>query len=134
MRLAWCMIWTCCWLSCAPPPAIAAARLTEAGRVEMTPDDARLLLGEIRGLRAERAALSASLTDERGRTDTLAAQVEEIARALGDERAAREDLERALNGQVEALRQQVRDERSSGWRRSLLALVLGAGIGYAVSL
>ena len=56
----------------------------------------------------------------------------EGVRALGDERTARENLERALKEQVSALQVQIREERAAGWRRSVLALVLGAGIGLAV--
>ena len=118
---------TTCWWSCAH----AEARLLPDGQVQMTVPDARLILGEVRGLRAENSALRVSLEDERGRYDALAGQLQQVVADLDQERQAREALAKLQEEQVVSLQGQIREERAAGWRRSVLALVLGAGIGWA---
>ena len=119
------MLSTLCWWSCAH----AEARLLPDGQVWMTVPDARLILGEVRGLQAENSALRVSLEDERGRYDALAGQLQQVVAGLDQERQAREALAKLQQEQVAALQGQIREERAAGWRRSVLALVLGAGIG-----
>jgi hypothetical protein len=129
MLLAWCVISTICW---GPSGALAAATLENDGTIRITADDGRALVGEIRGLRAEHSALRTVISDDRRRIDSLAAQVDAVADSLRQERDAREALQSAMEAQAKDLQRQVRAERAAGWQRSVLALLLGAGVGWAV--
>lgn len=120
---------TTCWWSCAH----AEARLLPDGQVQMTVRDARLILGEVRGLRAENSALRVSLEDERGRYDALAGQLQQVVADLDQERQAREVLAKLQEEQIAILQKQIQEERTVGWKRSILTLALGAGIGWACS-
>ena len=99
----------------------------------MTVRDARLILGEVRGLRAENSALRVSLEDERGRYDALAGQLQQVVADLDQERQAREVLAKLQEEQIAILQKQIQEERTVGWKRSILTLALGAGIGWACS-
>jgi hypothetical protein len=93
----------------------ASASLNESGDVVMTVEDARLLLGEVRALRAENTALHEALTVERGDTDRLIADIAELNEAFQEER--------------ESWRDAVKHERKKSWQNGLTMLVVGLAVG-----
>ena len=93
----------------------AGASLNESGDVVMTVEDARLLLGEVRALRAENTALHEALTVERGDTDRLIAQIDDLNEAFQEER--------------QAWKEAVKHERKKSWQNGLTMLVVGLAVG-----
>ena len=93
----------------------AGASLNESGDVVMTVEDARLLLGEVRALRAENTALHEALTVERGDTDRLIQDIAELNQAFAEER--------------ESWRDAVGHERKKSWQNGLTMLVVGLAVG-----
>jgi hypothetical protein len=93
----------------------AGASLNESGDVVMTVEDARLLLGEVRALRAENTALHEALTVERGDTDRLIAQIDDLNEVFQEER--------------ESWKEAVKHERKKSWRNGLTMLVVGLAVG-----
>ena len=93
----------------------AEAVLNESGDVVMTVEDARLLLGEVRALRAENTALHEALTVELGDTDRLIADIAELNEAFQEER--------------ESWRNAVEHERKKTWQNGLTMLVVGLAVG-----
>jgi hypothetical protein len=93
----------------------ASASLNESGDVVMTVEDARLLLGEVRALRAENMALHEALTVERGDTDRLIADIAELNEAFQEER--------------ESWRDAVKYERKKSWQNGLTMLFVGLAVG-----
>ena len=81
----------------------------------MTVEDARLLLGEVRALRAENTALHEALTVERGDTDRLIAQIDDLNEAFQEER--------------ESWKEAVKHERKKSWQNGLTMLVVGLAVG-----
>jgi hypothetical protein len=81
----------------------------------MTVEDARLLLGEVRALRAENMALHEALTVERGDTDRLIADIAELNEAFQEER--------------ESWRDAVKYERKKSWQNGLTMLFVGLAVG-----
>ena len=93
----------------------ASASLNESGDVVMTVEDARLLLGEVKALRAENTALHEALTVERGDTDRLIAQIDDLNEAFQEER--------------QAWKEAVKHERKKSWQNGLTMLVVGLAVG-----
>ena len=93
----------------------AGASLNESGDVVMTVEDARLLLGEVKALRAENMALHEALTVERGDTDRLIAQIDDLNEVFQEER--------------ESWKEAVKHERKKSWRNGLTMLVVGLAVG-----
>lgn len=93
----------------------AEAVLNEDGNVVITVEDARLLLGEVRALRAENTALHEALTVERGDTDRLIAQIDDLNEAFQEER--------------ESWKEAVKHERKKSWQNGLTMLVVGLAVG-----
>jgi len=93
----------------------ASASLNESGDVVMTVEDARLLLGEVRALRAENMALHEALTVERGDTDRLIQDIEQLNQAFQEER--------------ESWQNAVKHERKKSWQNGLTMLVVGLAVG-----
>ena len=93
----------------------ASASLNESGDVVMTVEDARLLRGEVRALRAENMALHEALTVELGDTDRLIQDIAELNQAFAEER--------------ESWRDAVGHERKKSWQNGLTMLVLGLAVG-----
>ena len=93
----------------------AEAVLNEDGNVVITVEDARLLLGEVRALRAENMALHEALTVELGDTDRLIQDIAELNQAFAEER--------------ESWRDAVGHERKKSWQNGLTMLVLGLAVG-----
>ena len=93
----------------------ASASLNESGDVVMTVEDARLLLGEVRALRAENMALHEALTVERGDTDRLIADIAELNEAFAEER--------------ESWRDAVKYEKRKTWQNGLTMLFVGLAVG-----
>ena len=93
----------------------AEAVLNEDGNVVITVEDARLLLGEVRALRAENTALHEALTVERGDTDRLIAQIDDLNEAFQEER--------------QAWKEAVKHERKKSWQNGLTMLVVGLAVG-----
>ena len=93
----------------------AEAVLNEDGNVVISVEDARLLLGEVRALRAENTALHEALTVERGDTDRLIQDIAELNQAFAEER--------------ESWRNAVKHERKKSWQNGLTMLVLGLAVG-----
>ena len=93
----------------------AEAVLNESGDVVMTVEDARLLLGEVRALRAENMALHEALTVELGDTDRLIQDIAELNQAFAEER--------------ESWRDAVGHERKKSWQNGLTMLVVGLAVG-----
>ena len=93
----------------------ASASLDESGDVVMTVEDARLLLGEVRALRAENTALHEALTVERGDTDRLIAQIDDLNEVFQEER--------------ESWKEAVKHERKKSWQNGLTMLVVGLAVG-----
>jgi len=81
----------------------------------MTVEDARLLLGEVRALRAENMALHEALTVERGDTDRLIQDIEQLNQAFQEER--------------ESWQNAVKHERKKSWQNGLTMLVVGLAVG-----
>jgi len=81
----------------------------------MTVEDARLLLGEVRALRAENTALHEALTVERGDTDRLIQDIAELNQAFAEER--------------ESWRDAVKHERKKSWQNGLTMLFVGLAVG-----
>lgn len=101
-----------CSMSCA------AARLSPDGEVVMPVEDARLLLGEIRGLRAERDALQEALRSERTDVDRLIQQTQELIAAMEDER--------------KAWQERLQEERRNARKNGLILLLVGLAAGSAL--
>ena len=93
----------------------AEAVLNEDGNVVISVEDARLLLGEVRALRAENTALHEALTVERGDTDRLIQDIAELNQAFAEER--------------ESWRDAVKHERKKSWQNGLTMLVVGLAVG-----
>ena len=93
----------------------ASASLNESGDVVMTVEDARLLLGEVRALRAENTALHEALSVERGDTDRLITQIDDLNEAFQEER--------------QAWKEAVKHERKKSWQNGLTMLVVGLAVG-----
>ena len=93
----------------------AEAVLNESGDVVMTVEDARLLLGEVRALRAENTALHEALSVERGDTDRLITQIDDLNEAFQEER--------------QAWKEAVKHERKKSWQNGLTMLVVGLAVG-----
>ena len=93
----------------------AEAVLNEDGNVVITVEDAWLLLGEVRALRAENMALHEALTVERGDTDRLIQDIAELNQAFAEER--------------ESWRDAVKHERKKSWQNGLTMLVVGLAVG-----
>ena len=66
----------------------ASATLNASGDVVMSVEDARLLLAEVRGLRAENLALKEELASERADVDRLIEQTQKLMDAMEAERKA----------------------------------------------
>ncbi len=66
----------------------ASATLNASGDVVMSVEDARLLLAEVRGLRAENLALKEALASERADVDRLIEQTQKLMDAMEAERKA----------------------------------------------
>lgn len=66
----------------------ASATLNASGDVVMPVEDARLLLAEVRGLRAENLALKEALASERADVDRLIEQTQKLMDAMEAERKA----------------------------------------------
>lgn len=81
----------------------------------MTVEDTRLLLGEVRALRAENMALHEALTVARGDTDRLIAQIDDLNKAFQEER--------------ESWKEAVKHERKKSWQNGLTMLVVGLAVG-----
>ena len=77
-----CLSLTCC------SPSYGEARLDINGDVVMPVEDARLLLAEVRGLRAENLALKEALASERADVDRLIEQTQKLMDAMEAERKA----------------------------------------------
>lgn len=77
-----CLSLTCC------SPSYGEARLDLNGDVFMPVEDARLLLAEVRGLRAENLALKEALASERADVDRLIEQTQKLMDAMEAERKA----------------------------------------------
>ena len=104
----------CASLICSST-SYASASLSESGDVVMTVEDARLLLGEVRALRAENTALHEALTVERGDTGRLIADIAELNEAFQEER--------------ESWRDAVQYERKKSWQNGLTMLFVGLAVG-----
>ena len=66
----------------------ASATLNASGDVVMSVEDARLLLAEVRGLRAENLALKEALASERADVDRLIEGIDKLTQAMEAERKA----------------------------------------------
>ena len=93
----------------------ASASLNESGDVVMTVEDARLLLGEVRALRAENTALHEALTVERGDTGRLIAQIDDLNEAFQEER--------------QAWKEAVKHEKKKGIQNALTMYLVGLAVG-----
>lgn len=93
----------------------ASATLNESGDVVMSVEDARLLLGEVKGLRAERDALREALASERADVDRLIENTQALMRAMEDER--------------KSWQEKVAEERRNARKNGLIMLLVGLVAG-----
>ena len=113
--------WTAClltlsFLSLMPcSTSYASATLNASGDVVMSVEDARLLLGEVKGLRAERDALREALASERADVDRLIENTQALMRAMEDER--------------KLWQEKVAEERRNGMKNGLIMLLVGLVAG-----
>lgn len=87
----------------------------DTGKVEMEVEDARLLLAEVKALRAENEALRQALQSERADVDALIEQTNKLMVALQEERTAWQE-------KVEA-------EKRNGMKNGLIMLIVGLVAG-----
>ena len=93
----------------------AEARLTPEGEIVLSVEDARLLLGEVRGLQAENSALREALASEREDVDRLIAQTEKLMESMEAER--------------KAWQERLAEERRNARKNGLIMFLVGAIAG-----
>ena len=104
-----CLSLTCC------SPSYGEAKLTLDGKVEMEVEDARLLLAEVKALRAENEALRQALQSERADVDALIEQTNKLMQAMEAERTAWQE--------------RLAEEKRNGMKNGLIMLIVGAIAG-----
>ena len=113
--------WTAClltlsFLSLMPcSTSYASATLNASGDVVMSVEDARLLLAEVRGLRAENLALKEALASERADVDRLIEQTQRLMDAMEAERKAWEE--------------RLTEEKRNARKNAVIMLLVGAIAG-----
>jgi FtsZ-binding cell division protein ZapB len=95
--------------------SFAEARLTPDGEVAMSVEDARLLLGEVKALRAQNEALRDALASERQDVDRLIENTNALIQAMEAERKTWQDR----------LDAEKRRSRRNGLTMLLVGLVVG---------
>jgi hypothetical protein len=93
----------------------ASATLNASGDVVMSVEDARLLLAEVRGLRAENLALKEALASERADVDRLIEQTQKLMDAMEAERTA--------------WKEKLAEEKKNGKKNAVIMLLVGLVAG-----